>query len=98
MRGLETVLGNPFSLRLGWALLAFLWQGTLVATLLACAGVALRRQKAAVRYAAGCGAGSGIGLVISRQIAEAHGGSLTLENRLDRQGCRASLVLPLTGD
>jgi nitrogen fixation/metabolism regulation signal transduction histidine kinase len=42
--------------------------------------------------------GSGIGLVISRQIAEAHGGSLTLDNRLDRQGCRASLVLPLAAD
>ena len=39
--------------------------------------------------------GSGIGLVLSRQIAEAHGGSLTLENRSDRSGCRARLRLPL---
>jgi two-component system, NtrC family, nitrogen regulation sensor histidine kinase NtrY len=39
--------------------------------------------------------GSGIGLVLSRQIAEAHGGSLTLVNRSDRQGCRAYLRLPL---
>ena len=38
--------------------------------------------------------GSGIGLVLSRQIAEAHGGSLTLENRADAGGTRALLRLP----
>ena len=39
--------------------------------------------------------GSGIGLVLSRQIAEAHNGSLTLENRSDGCGCRARLRLPI---
>ena len=39
--------------------------------------------------------GSGIGLVLSRQIAEAHGGTLTLENRADAPGCEARLRLPL---
>ncbi len=38
--------------------------------------------------------GSGIGLVLSRQIAESHGGALTLENRLDAPGCIARLRLP----
>ncbi|HEY0078081.1 MAG TPA: ATP-binding protein [Pyrinomonadaceae bacterium] len=42
--------------------------------------------------------GSGIGLVLSRQIAEAHGGSLTLENRPNRQGCLARLHLPLSDE
>jgi len=39
--------------------------------------------------------GSGIGLVLCRKITEAHGGSLTLENRHGPQGCVAKLRLPL---
>jgi two-component system nitrogen regulation sensor histidine kinase NtrY len=38
--------------------------------------------------------GSGIGLVLCRQIAEAHGGALTLQNRADARGCEARLTLP----
>lgn len=39
--------------------------------------------------------GTGIGLVLSRQIAEAHGGSLSVDNRSEASGCRAELRLPV---
>jgi two-component system, NtrC family, nitrogen regulation sensor histidine kinase NtrY len=38
--------------------------------------------------------GSGIGLVLARQIVEGHHGSLWLEDRSDRRGCVARVVLP----
>src|SRR6266702_2572553 len=41
--------------------------------------------------------GSGIGLALSRQIAEAHGGTLTLANRAAAKGCEARLSLPILG-
>ena len=39
--------------------------------------------------------GSGIGLALSRQIADAHGGTLTLRNRKKAPGCEARIILPL---
>jgi nitrogen fixation/metabolism regulation signal transduction histidine kinase len=39
--------------------------------------------------------GSGIGLVLARQIAEAHGGSVSLEARSSGCGCRARVRVPL---
>jgi len=39
--------------------------------------------------------GSGIGLVLCRQIAEAHGGSLTIQNKSTGHGCLVNLTLPL---
>jgi PAS domain S-box-containing protein len=39
--------------------------------------------------------GSGIGLVLSRQIAEAHGGVLLLENRRGAKGCIATFRLTI---
>jgi two-component system, NtrC family, nitrogen regulation sensor histidine kinase NtrY len=38
--------------------------------------------------------GSGIGLVLARQIVEGHHGNLWLEDRGDRRGCVARVVLP----
>ena len=40
--------------------------------------------------------GTGIGLVLCRQIAEAHDGTLVLENREDAAGCMARLELPVS--
>ena len=37
--------------------------------------------------------GSGIGLVLCREIIEAHQGSLSLENRIDQQGCIVKIEL-----
>ncbi len=39
--------------------------------------------------------GSGVGLALVRQIAEAHGGSVSLRNREDGRGCVAEVLLPL---
>ena len=41
-------------------------------------------------------AGSGIGLALSRQIVEAHGGSIELSNLNGTRGCRVRVVLPLS--
>ncbi len=39
--------------------------------------------------------GSGIGLVLSRQIVEGHGGRLTIRNRKDRTGCEVLVRFPI---
>jgi two-component system, NtrC family, nitrogen regulation sensor histidine kinase NtrY len=38
--------------------------------------------------------GSGVGLVLSRQIAEAHGGRIEISNRTGVRGCSVRVVLP----
>ncbi|HTZ90724.1 MAG TPA: ATP-binding protein [Alloacidobacterium sp.] len=39
--------------------------------------------------------GTGVGLVLARQIAEAHGGSLEVRNRMDAIGCQAEVRIPI---
>src|SRR6266496_1823477 len=56
MKDLGSLLVHPLFRRLGWTLVSFLWQGALVAVLLACVNSLLLRRRPGVRYAAACGA------------------------------------------
>jgi two-component system nitrogen regulation sensor histidine kinase NtrY len=42
--------------------------------------------------------GSGIGLALCRQIAEAHDGSVELLNRTDKKGCIVKVTLPASAN
>ena len=50
MSAINEMLQQPFSQAVGWALLQFVWQGTLIAVLTAALLAALRRSGADVRY------------------------------------------------
>lgn len=54
MKYVQDLLTQPACRALGWALLNFLWQGTLAALLLAACNFALRDAPARARYAAAC--------------------------------------------
>src|SRR5262245_44256375 len=54
MNGLETILAKPILQSLGWALLHFIWQGSLLALLYAASTIVLRRSSANLRYAVAC--------------------------------------------
>ena len=90
----EASEGNPLAVKLGWhrrgseggeAVIQILDEGYGISN----------PDNLFVPYFTTKSGGNGIGLIISRQIVEAHGGSLNLENRKDRQGCRAVMVLPV---
>lgn len=51
---LESILTQPACQALGWALLHFLWQGTLAALAMAVCNLTLRNSPARVRYAVNC--------------------------------------------
>ena len=52
----ETLFAKPIFQALGWALINFIWQGTLVAMILATVNIFLQRRSANARYIAACGA------------------------------------------
>ncbi len=56
MNGLSNLLGTPLAQAIGWALVHLLWQGLLVAAILAATLALLSKQSANARYLASCGA------------------------------------------
>src|SRR5690348_7589581 len=54
MNSLESLFRQPWTIALGWTLLHFLWQGTLIALLFACANLSLRSAGARFRYTVAC--------------------------------------------
>ena len=56
MNALATLFSGPLAQAIGWALLHLMWQGVLVAAILAATLALLQRQSANARYLAACGA------------------------------------------
>jgi beta-lactamase regulating signal transducer with metallopeptidase domain len=56
MNAISSLLGTPLAQAIGWALLHLLWQGVLVAAILAATLALLSKQSANARYLASCGA------------------------------------------
>jgi beta-lactamase regulating signal transducer with metallopeptidase domain len=56
MSALGTLLSGPLAHAIGWALVHLLWQGVLVAAILAAALALMHRRSANARYLAACGA------------------------------------------
>ena len=69
MSAMETFLTGPLVGAIGWALLHLLWQGVLVAAILAAALALLHRQSANARYLASCGA---LVLLVALGVATAY--------------------------
>ena len=77
MKGLEGLLSEPMMAAAGWTLLHFLWQGALVAALVAVARSALRNTSAQSRYLVGCAAMLAL-LVLPRPTTGRPKGSATV--------------------
>src|SRR5688500_14994265 len=67
MNAMELLTG-PLAQAIGWALLHLLWQGTIVAAILAAVLALMKRQSANARYVVSCGA---LALVFAMLVATA---------------------------
>lgn len=99
---LETILKQPFVQALGWALVHAVWQGALVAILVACALLLMRNFSAHARYVA---ASLGLLLMLAAPVAtlsrlylympdEASGAGQSRALSVDEQSAGAKASLP----
>lgn len=56
MTAIETILGSPLAQAIGWALVHVVWQGAILAGVLAALLALMQRQSAQARYAVSCAA------------------------------------------
>ena len=85
---------GPLAQAIGWALLHLVWQGALVAALLALVLVLLSGRAASLRYAVSCGA---LALVVMMGVVtgvRSYPGRVAAQPKLDPSPSRTFLVLP----
>ena len=89
MNAISTLLGTPLAQAIGWALLHLLWQGVLVAAILAATLALLSKQSANARYLASCGALVVLVVLVNRRLENSHIGRAWEAIREDELAARA---------
>ena len=90
MKALLKLSALPLIHHLGWTLLHFLWQGTLVALLLACVLGSIRSQESRLRYLIAC---AGLAIMVALSIT-----TFVIQSRTTHTQAATQLVIgPFTG-
>ncbi|HEX3579341.1 MAG TPA: M56 family metallopeptidase [Thermoanaerobaculia bacterium] len=98
MNGISTLLGSTIAQAIGWALLHLLWQGVLVAAILAATLALLSKQSANARYLASCGALALLVVLGAATAYRAYDGSGELGVGSGSEATNISLIAAPTSD
>ncbi|MEA2338472.1 MAG: hypothetical protein QOE82_2479, partial [Thermoanaerobaculia bacterium] len=98
MNGISMLLGTPLAQAIGWALLHLLWQGVLVAAILAATLALLSKQSANARYLASCGALALLVVLGAGTAYQAYEGRGELGVRSGSEAANISLITAPTSD
>src|SRR5437870_1300792 len=99
MTSIESLLTGPLGQAIGWALLHLLWQGVLVAAILAATLALMKRQSANARYLASCGAMIALLVLLVATAVRAYDPSAAVTDSLPATvSMHASTLLDTTAD